>query len=595
MQIPCGALPAYRDYPAITTSPVQDATLQDTDGWFVEWATGGVKTSAGQSVTEATAVRISAVFACARCIAEDIGKMPLNLYRRLKPRGRELVDTLPLYTLLHDAPNRAMDSMSFRQRLTIDALLGGNGYAEIVRTNGGDPLELFPLNRSRVVPWCDNDGSLHYDVYEPHGTVRTLPASDMFHLRGIGDGYTGWSIVRLARETIGGAMAAEGMANSSFADSSIPSGILEHPGTLKPEARANLIKTWEARHRNKRNMAVLEGGLKYNALSVSNKDAEFLESRQFSVEEIARWFRVPPHKIQHLLRSTFSNISEQNIEYVVDCLLSWAVRWEHEIKRKLIPKRTTDLFAKLLFDALLRGDTASRSAFYREMLNSGVLSINDVREKEDMNPIDGGDVHFVPSTMMPLELAAEGPQFQKQPPPTMEPKEPKPDDNDPETEESAEEKAKADNLLTQRLIDAHMDAVADACGRLLRVEADRLDTAIGKPNLATVVEKFYAEHRGRIADAMTPPLEAFAQSLWLLSAAVPMPSEAKLAVMAQISGVSDRHMAQSKAEMQDSGAFERWTNGERALQCAAGELGSLAAEIRNLMTRYRPEWLSGAA
>jgi len=407
----------------------------------------------------------------------------------------------------------------------------------------------------------------------------------MFHLRGIGDGYVGWSIIRLARETIGGAMAAEELANSSFVDSSIPSGVLEHPNVLKKEARDNLIKTWEARHRNKRNIAVLEGGLKYNALSISNKDAEFLESRQFSIEEIARWFRVPPHKIQHLLRSTFSNIEAQNTEYVVDCLLSWAVRWEHEIKRKLIPKRQPDLFAKLLFDMLLRGDTAARSAFYREMINTGIFCVNDAREKEDLNPVDGGDIHFIPSTMMPLELAAEGFRFQQAQPATTPIPPAKPDEQP------------ADNAseLTKRLIEAHMDAVADANSRMLKVEADRLDTAIGKPNIATVIEKFYAEHRTRIADAMTPPLEAFAQSLWLLSAAVAMPSEAKLTVIAHISGVADRHLAISKAEMQSSGAFERWTNGERALQFAAGELGSLAAEIQNLLARYRPEWLSGAA
>lgn len=582
MQIPTEVLPSYRDNPV---PEPQNATLNDPDGWFVEYLTGGAKTSAGQSVTEANAMRIAAVFACARCIAEDIGKMPLNVYRRLKPRGRELVDTIPLYSLLHDAPNRAMDSMSFRQRLTTDALLGGNGYAEIIRTRGGDALELTPICRSRVVPWVDNDGSLYYDVYEQYGTVRTLDSSDMFHLRGLGDGYIGWSVIRLARETIGGAMAAEEHANSTFADAAIPSGVLEHPQAMKKEARDHLIKTWEARHNNKRKIAVLEGGLKYNALSISNKDSEFLESRQFSVEEIARWFRVPPHKIQHLLRATFSNIESQNTEYVVDCLLSWAVRWEHEINRKLIPKRQSDLFAKLLFEILLRGDTAARSAFYREMLNTGVFCINDAREKEDLNPVEGGDTHFVPSTMMPLELAAEGPQFQQQKPPATEPQPAKNGDNPSQT----------DNLMTQRLIEAHMDVVADATSRLLKVEADRLDTAIGKPNLATIVEKFYVEHRTRITDALAPPLEAFAQSLWLLSASVGMPAEAKLVVIAHISGVADRHLAVSKAEMQDARALERWTNGERALQFAAGELSSLAAEIRNLVARYRPEWLSGAA
>lgn len=589
MLIPTEALPAFRE---LQTVVFEDATLQDTDGWFYEWATGGVATTSGQSVTEASAVRVAAVYACVRCISEDIGKMPLNLYRRLKPRGRELVDTIPLYTMLHDAPSPSMDSMAFRQRLTIDALLGGNGYAEILRNKGGESEELMPLRRDRVKPWMNDDGTLQYDVYEDLGGVRTVPQANMFHLKGIGDGYTGWSVIRLARETIGGAMAAEEHGNSFFSDSAIPSGLLKHPSVMKKELRDRLVETWEKRHTNKRKLAVLEGGLDYQPLTMSNEDSQFLESRQFSVEEIARWFRVPPHKIQHLLRSTFSNIESQNVEYVVDCLLSWAVRWEHEIKRKLIPKRQSDLFAKLLFDMLLRGDTAARSAFYREMINTGIYSINDAREKEDLNPIDGGDTHFVPSTMMPLDLAVQGPQFQQQ---QAAPTAPEPPESEPKDPETDMEMALIGDSVRDSLIEAHADVVADAAARLLRIEAARVDKHAGKPDGGKQIAYFYQTHAEHVAATLGPPLESFVLSLWAVAAAVPMPAEAKMAVAESVNGVCGRHLALSRAEIADAASLARWTNGERARGFAVAELTGLAGEVKRLLARYRPAWLAGAA
>lgn len=590
MQIPCGALPAYRDdpaEPAIATTPVRDAqnaTLLDTDGWFVDWLTGGAKTTAGMSVSEASSLRVATVFACVRNISEDIAKLPLILYRHLKPRGKERAVKLPLYSLLHDAPNPEMGSFDWRQTMTCDALLGGNGYSEIVRNNGGEVEYLSYIPRHRVINIFVEDDGVYYDVLQPHGGVATISSSNMFHLKGIGDGYIGWSVIRLARETIGGAMAAEQHANSTFADAAIPSGILEHPGTLKGEARQNLIKTWEARHQNKRKIAVLEGGLKYNALSVSNKDSEFLESRQFSVDEICRWFRVPPHKVMHLLRSTFSNIEEQNIEYVVDCLTSWGVRWEQEIKRKLIPKRQSELFAEILFEGLLRGDSLKRATLLKEKIYSGQLSPNDAREIDGMNPVDGGDEYFMPSTMTTLDRIVNPPEPVAPQPPPQAPNEPDDDETKPK---QAENRRKT-------LIAAHAEVLSGIVGKLLKVEAHHVEKHAGKPDGAAAIEKFYREHSSVINAALPSPVAAFGVSYWLAIAAT-MPDEIKRLIVEYGNTAPSRHMELSRAEMSTKTAYERWTNGVRAGEFAISELTCLVDRLDAMFDRYRPEYLRGDA
>lgn len=583
MQIPTEALPSYRDYPVSSAADAQNATLQDREGWFVDWLTQGGATSAGQSVSEASALKVATVFACVRNISEDIAKLPLIVYRKLKPRGKERAENLPLYSLLHDAPSHAMSSFDWRQVMTVDALCGGNGYSEIIRNGAGEAVELQYIPRQRIVRMF-YDEIWKYEVLEPTGGVKVIEYADMFHLKGLGDGMMGWSVIRLARETIGGAMAAEEHANSTFADSAVPSGILEHPGTMKKEAREQLIKTWEARHQNKRKMAVLEGGLKYNALSVSNKDSEFLESRQFSVEEICRWFRMPPHKVMHLLRSTFSNIEEQNIEYVVDCLTSWGVRWEQEIKRKLIPKRTNNLFAELLFEGLLRGDSLKRAQLLKEKIYSGQLSPNDAREIDGMNPVEGGDEYFMPSTMTTLDLIANPPEPPAPQPPLQAPQEPsEPTDT-----------ADAANNRRQALIAVHCDVLADAVGRMLKIEAAHVEKHAGQPNGGAAIEKFYRIHAPVINAALPAPIEAFGVSYWLSFAGV-MPDEAKLLVVDHGNTAPVRHVAMSRGEMAAADSIDRWNNGTRAAEFARAELERLADRLDAMLARYRPDYLRGDA
>ncbi|HYG68492.1 MAG TPA: phage portal protein, partial [Anaeromyxobacteraceae bacterium] len=375
---------------------------------------GGRRTKSGETITPEASLQLSAYFACLRNLSEDVGKLPLILYRR-SGAGKERAADHPLYRLLHDSPNPTMSSMTLRETLTHWAAAWGDGYAEIERDARGEPVALWPIHPSRVTVRRTTSGGVAYDVRADvrvqgatmHG-VR-LAAEDVFHLHGLGDGLTGYSVARFAAESLGLTMAAQTFGAAFFGNGASMSGVLTHPAKLTPEARTNLRESWQAMHGGARNAAktgILEEGIKYERIGIPPEEAQFLETRQFQTVEVCRWFRMPPHKIQDLTRSTFSNIEAQNTEYVVDTLMPWAMRWEHEIRRKLIlpTHPDDDLFAELLFAALLRGDQNARSNYYRTLVNIGVMSPNEVRALENMNP--GGkelDSYFMQSNMLPLD------------------------------------------------------------------------------------------------------------------------------------------------------------------------------------------------
>lgn len=349
---------------------------------------------------------LSSYFAAVRAVAEDIAKIPLPLYRETSDGGRERAKSHPVYSLLHDAPNPDMGSMDFRATMTANACNWGSGYAEIVRA-GGMPVELWPLESDKMSAERDPEGNLFY-IYRKDGQETRLLQHNVFHLRGLAsDGINGYSIVRLARESLGQGMAEQRSGAAYFGNSSIPFGVIETEADVDEAMVDQFRKDWDAKHRGSENAyrpAFLFGGASFKPLTISNQDAQFIESRQFTVEDMARWLRVPPHVIGHLLRSTNNNIEHQGIEYVTLCLLSWAVRWEQEIKRKLISPRNKNIYAEHMFDALLRGDSKSRNDAYQKAIQSGWLSINDVRRKENENPIGpAGDIHMVQVNMQNVE------------------------------------------------------------------------------------------------------------------------------------------------------------------------------------------------
>lgn len=380
-------------------------------GWWPvnNW---GARTTAGETVGPASALQASAYFAAIRCISEDLAKLPLPVYR-FDGRSREIQPAHPVAALFRGQSNGEMTAFSLRETMIGHALSWGNGYAEIVRDGAGRPRQLWPIHPSRVTVKRDESGALYYCVAADYALKQPeviLAPADVFHLHGLGDGVTGYSVLRLAAESLGIALAAQRFAASFYGNGANPGMVLKHPKALSDPARAHLRESWAQMYQGPERAgrtAILEDGMDIARLSIPPDEAQFLESRQFQVEEIARWFRMPPHKLQHLLRSTFGNIEHQSLEYVTDTLTPWAARFEAEADAKLLDGDGT-LTLKHDFSALLRGDHNARANYYRTMVNLGVLTPNEVRQAEGLNPGPQPlDEFYMQSNMLPLDKLGE--------------------------------------------------------------------------------------------------------------------------------------------------------------------------------------------
>ncbi len=378
----------------------------------------GKKTISGEAINPATALTLSSWFACIRNIAEDIGKLPFELYQ-LKTGGRQRATNHPVRSLLRLAPNPDMSPMTFRETLTGWALGWGNGYAEIERDGAGQPIALWPIH-----PWRMRvkriQGVVVYDVWSPEyevGAIVRLAPRDVLHIRGFGDDpLCGLSTARMAAESIGLSLAQQTFGSAFFGNGAQLGLVLEHPGKLKPDAEVRLRASWNSMHAGgadrAHGTAVLEEGMKVSKISVPPNEAQFLESRAFQVHETARFFRMPVHKIQMMDRATFSNIEQQSIEYVVDCLQPWLTRWEQESERKLLDSREADAYTiEHNVIALMRGDSTARSNYYRTMISTGVMTPNEAREMESMNQSTdpSADELYMQGAMSTLERIVEGP------------------------------------------------------------------------------------------------------------------------------------------------------------------------------------------
>lgn len=362
---------------------------------------------AGVTVSQASAMRVNTVYACVSLISKTFASLPLQVFR-VDDGGKSPARDHPLWSLLHDAPNGRMTSFTWRQTQMAHLLLWGNAFAVIVRDEG--PARIYP-----VMPWDvtvrDEAGAIVYDVRTSDGRARRYGSADMIHVVGLGfDGLVGRSpITEYARNTLGIAVATDQHAARTFANGARPAGILEHPGRLGPEAAKRLREQWAALYAGSENAgktAVLEEGMKFHPVTINAEDSQLIETRKFTVEQIATAFGVPPHKVGSLERATFSNIEHQAIEFVTDCIRPWCVQWEQELKRKLaLPE--SGIAIEFNLEGLLRGDIKSRYEAYAIGRQNGWLSANDVRARENMNPIDGGDQYLVPVNMTtPAKLEA---------------------------------------------------------------------------------------------------------------------------------------------------------------------------------------------
>ncbi len=395
----------------------------DDDYWYQNQVGSGVS-QAGALVTPDTAMRVSAVYACVRIIAQSVAVLPFTVYTSTDAGRIKAVDH-PLFRILARRPNSWQTAYEFMLMQQAHLCLRGNAFARIITGLDGSIEALVPIHPDRVRVFRLMNGRLRYEVRDQiANTTENVLQEEMLHVRGLTlDGLVGMSPIAVARETIGGALGTQDYANRLFSNDARPGGVLTVPGKLSTPAATRIKEDWQQKFTgpNIHRTAVLEEGVKWAATGMTPEDAQFLETRRFQVIDIARIFGIPPHKLGELDRSTHSNIEHQGMEFVTDTLMPWLVAWEQAVSRDLMTEPEQDTFhAEFQVDALLRGDTASRYAAYAVGRQWGWLSADEIRRREGMDPIGGlaGNTYLRPMNMVD---AAED---DTDPPGTVEPAEP---------------------------------------------------------------------------------------------------------------------------------------------------------------------------
>ena len=409
------------------------------------------QSTSGERVDEKSAMQIATVYACVRLLAESVASLPLHLYRVTNDEGgKEKARDHPLYKILYRQANPEMTSFSFREVMMTHLLLWGNAYAQIVRDGKNGVLGLYPLLPENVEIDRDDGGNLYY-IY--HAYTDEVPGEnnkdivfkreEILHIPGLGfNGLVGFSPIAMMKNALGTTLAVERYGSSFFRNGAQPSGVLEHPGVLKNPDR--IRQNWSDVYggaNNAHKVAVLEEGMSYKPISLPPEDSQFLSTREFDVEEICRIFRVPPHLVQDLKRSTFNNIEHQGISFVQYTLMPWLERFEQAIiKDVLVDTEQDEYFPKFNVDGLLRGDYKSRMEGYAVGFSNGFLSPNDIRKLENMDPIPNGDVYVANGSYVLLKdigAAYKEQSSQPQEEPKEENHEEKPEE---ETEDEPENK-----------------------------------------------------------------------------------------------------------------------------------------------------------
>lgn len=479
------------------------------DHWFVRWLGG--RSEAGIWVSETTALNTLMVVSCVRILAETLASLPLHVYERLEPRGRQRAPYHALYPILHTEPNPRMTAYTWLERMMAHLALWGNHYSLIERQRG-DVVALWPVHPRYVEPYETEDGQVRYRIQLAAGRVRDLPARDVLHVPGLAmDGLVGLSPLSMMRQAIGIAVAAESYGARFFANDARPHVLLRHPGQLSDVARENLRMSWQQLHgRGRGGVGILEEGMELITVSMPPEDAQFLETRRFQVQELARFFRIPPHLLADVERSTSwgTGIEQQNIGFVVYTMRPWIVRIEQELTRKLLPpEERQTYYVEFAIDGLLRGDIQSRTQAYATARQWGWMSANDIRELENMNPIEGGDVYLQPLNMIPAgqppEAAPAAGQRAVGP------------------IEARAGRAQRSVTARRRLANAHRTIYRDVLARIVRIERDEVRAAVrrylrrrGADAFAAWVRDYYYERLpGRVVEYMLPPVRTLMEAI----------------------------------------------------------------------------------
>jgi len=487
------------------------------DFWFD--VTGG-STKAGVPVNEKTALKYLTVFACVSLIAGDIARLPLILYRKMPDESKKRIFDHPLADILHNAPNKNTTSFHFREAAQNHLLLWGNTFSIIRRRQQDrDIAELIQISNPGQMSIKTGKKGIFYEWHDKKGKHRK-PKKDIFHIAGFGfNGLFGMSMISLAREAIGLGLAAEEFGSTYFGEGTHPAGIYEMDGFLGDHRKdfAKALKEGYSGLGKAHSIMIAEGGAKYKPLTIPLNDAQFIEVRNYQKIEICGMYHVPPHKIAiHGHNSDNNSLETENANYVDSCLMHWIVRWEQSIALQLLTQeeRKQGFFVEFLVDGLLRGDSQARAEYYSKMFQIGAMSPNKILAKENMNPIEGGDQHFVQLNMIPLEMAGE---FAK---------ESKDSDIDKKKEDksyrslASEYRAKASILVRDRIAKQYYPLFQRAAQDIVNKEGLAVKKQINKQrkqrtdeNMQMWLDDFYRELPADIKSKLGPVIRSFSEAI----------------------------------------------------------------------------------
>ena len=392
----------------IADSIAKRFSLKQPPEWFIDYFGGGASAS-GIKVGHQAALQFTPFWAAVRIISGTIAALPFKVYHNLEGGGKEAVPKHPVYQLLHTRPNDYVDAVTFLETRMAHVLCYGNGYAEIQRDGAGRPVALWPLLPDKTKRKITEDGKFVYEVTLPAGDKVPLPDANVLHIKGLGfDGYTGYDVVSYHKEALGLGIGVKEYGARFFANNAAPGGVLEHPGPapLGDKAFKHLKESWAELHQgleNAHRVAILEEGTKWHEFGIDPQRAQALEVQKWTVDDCSRIFQIPPHMLGSMEFSKYNNVEELRLDFLTMTMLYWFRKWEQECSYKLLmPREQGKLFCEFVADGLLRGNVAARTKYYQAGRQWGFLSINDIRAKENMNPIGpAGDVYLDPLNMVP--------------------------------------------------------------------------------------------------------------------------------------------------------------------------------------------------
>jgi HK97 family phage portal protein len=383
--------------------------------WFVEWVSGGASSS-GISVSENKALKYTPFWAAVRIISGTLAALPFMVYSRLDNGGKDKQQKHPVYRLLHDRPNEYMDAITFQETRQAHVLCYGNGYAEIQRNGAGKPIALWPLLPDKTTRKI-KDNIPYYEIQLPNGGFVYLSDENVLHIKGLGfDGYTGYNVVHYHKEAIGYGIGVKEYGSRFFGNDASPGGVLEIPNALSDKAFNRLKKSWKTNQgglSNAHRIQILEEGMKFNKVGVDPAQAQALEVQKWTVDDCSRIFQIPPHKLGSMEFSKYNNVEQLQLDFVATTMLYWFRKWEQECDYKLfMPSEQGKLFCEILVDGLLRSDLKTRYMAYNIGRNAGFLCVDDIREKENMNPLPDGKGQIFLQPLNMIEVGTEQPKVE---------------------------------------------------------------------------------------------------------------------------------------------------------------------------------------